>query len=152
MFRNVLSALAVAVFGLVLLNLTFLVDYLFHTLALWALGFFVPTSLMGECRWIPLLMHISFAAAIILFSFVVFKSKLGTLLKAIYMTVPLAVIFVTLGIMFYQWPVVPFMLSISFGLLVLYYLYRAKQPWIYYYTLFLVGLSLAAFTLLGGEI
>ena len=68
------------------------------------------------------------------------------------MTVPLAVVFVTIGIFLYRWSAAAYSLGGLFGAGVLYYLYRAKQPWIYYYTVMLVGLVLAIFSLAGGEI
>ena len=68
------------------------------------------------------------------------------------MTVPLVVIFVTIGIFLYHWPLVPYLVGGLFAIGVLFYLYRTKQPWLYYYTLILVALSLMILTLLGVEI
>ena len=97
-------------------------------------------------------MHGSFVVIIGIISWFVFKSKLKEIYKAIYMTVPLAVVFVTIGIFLFQWPIAVYLLGTLFGIGALYYFYRTKQHWIYYYTLILVGLTLAIFTLLGGEI
>jgi hypothetical protein len=52
----------------------------------------------------------------------------------------------------YRWPVAAYSLGSLFGIGVLYYFYRTKQPWLYYYTVILVGFALAIFSLLGGEI
>ena len=148
--KNILSALAVACFGFVLLNLTFILNFLVVKF----IGLFVSDEFMSthQGQWFPMMRHVLFLIIIGLISWPVFRSKLGTLYKAIFMTVPLAVTFVTIGIFLYQWPVVPYLVGGLFTIAVLFFLYRTKQPWLYYYTIILVSLSLAIFTLLGGEI
>jgi hypothetical protein len=148
--KNIISALAVAAFGFVLLNLTFLFNFLVVKL----IGLFVSEEFMSTHQWqcFPMMRHAFFLVIIGLISWLVFRSKLGTLYKAIYMTVPLAVIFVTLGMFLYHWPVVPYLVGGLFTIGVLFYLYRTKQPWLYFYTVILVALSLMIFTILGGEI
>lgn len=150
--KNILSALAVAVFGFILLNLTFLFDFLFQSAIRGIVGLFIPLGPDMRLYWFPPLMHASFVVVIGLISWLVFRSKLKVLYKAIYMTVPLAVIFVTIGMFLYPWPIAVYLLGILFTIGILYYFYRTKQSWLYYYTLLLVGLTLTIFTLLGGEI
>jgi cation transport ATPase len=150
--KNILSALAVAVFGYVLLGLTFLLDFLFHSLVERLIRLFTPVDFNMTYNWFPPMMHALFLVIICLISWPVFRSKLGTLYKAIYMTVPVAVILATIGIFLYNWPVVPYVVGSLFAVGVLFYLYHTKQPWLYYYTLILVALSITIFTLLGGEI
>ncbi|PIV10883.1 hypothetical protein CO007_00335 [Candidatus Roizmanbacteria bacterium CG_4_8_14_3_um_filter_36_10] len=107
---------------------------------------------MRNFSWLPPLMHGLFVIVIGIISLFVFRSKLKTLLKSIYMTVPLAVVFVSLGMFFYRWPIIAYLLGglTTFGLL--YYFYHTKKPWLYYYTLILVSLTLSIFSLMGGEI
>ncbi len=148
--RNILSALAVAGFGFVLLGLTFLLNFLVFRF----IGLFVSDEFMSthQWQWFPMVRHALFLVIIGLISWPIFRSKLGALYKAIYMTVPLVVIFVTIGIFLYHWPLVPYLVGGLFAIGVLFYLYRTKQPWLYYYTLILVALSLMILTLLGVEI
>lgn len=150
--KKILSAIAVAGFGFVLLNLTFMFDFLFQSLVLGFIKLFTPTDLMMTHNWFPPMMHILFMFIIGLISWFIFRSKLRVLYKAIYMTVPLAVIFVTLGMFLYRWPPVAYLLGSLFGIGVLYYFYRTKQPWLYYYTLILIGLAMLLVGLLGVEI
>jgi hypothetical protein len=150
--KNILSALAVAVFGYVLLGLTFLFDFLFHSLVERLIRLFTPVDFNMTYNWFPPMMHALFLVIICLISWPVFRSKLGTLYKAIYMTVPVAVILATIGIFLHNWPVVPYVVGSLFAVGVLFYLYHTKHPWLYYYTLILVALSITIFTLLGGEI
>lgn len=150
--KNVLSAIAVAGFGFILLNLAFLFDYLFQTLIDRIARLFVSANLNMSLYWYPPMKHFLFLIVILLISIAVFRSKLWILLKAIYMTVPLAAIYVTIGIFFYQWPIIVYSLSGLFSLGVLYYFYRTKKPWLYFYTLILVGVVLLIGSLTGMEI
>jgi hypothetical protein len=150
--KNILSALAVAFFGFILLNLAFMFDALFQGLIRALLGLFTPGDLFMGAPWFPPVMHVLFVILIGLISWFVFRSKLKVLFKAIYMTVPLAVVFVTIGMFLYPWPVISYLIGFFFGISLLYYFYRTKQPWLYYYAVILVGLTLAIFSLLGGEI
>jgi hypothetical protein len=97
-------------------------------------------------------MHSSFVVIIGIISWIVFRSGLRVLYKAIYMTVPVAVVLATVGIFLYRWPIVSYSVGSLLCIGALCYLYRTKQPWLYYYTVILVGITLAIFTLLGGEI
>ena len=150
--KNILSALAVAVFGFILLNLTFILYYFFHSFIIKILRLFVTIGPESGPRWLPPLIHFSFLVFIGFISWFVLKSKMKVLLKTIYMTVPLAVLFVTLGIFLYNWPIAVYSLGALISAGILYYFYRTKQPWIYYYTLILVALALAIMTLMGVEI
>jgi hypothetical protein len=150
--KNILWVLAVPFFGFILLNLTFLFDYAFQSAIRVILRLFLPGDLFMQYRWLPPVLHIFFVIIIGLISWIVFRSKLKALPKAIYMTVPVAVVFVTIGIFLYPRPVISYLVGFLFAIGVLYYFYRTKQPWVYYYTVILVGIVLAIFSLLGGEI
>ena len=150
--KNILSAVAVAIFGFILLNLTFLFDFIYQSAIRGLVGLFIPLGPDTNLYWFPPLMHGSFVVVIGLISWFVFRSKLGVLYKAIYMTVPVAVVLATLGIFLYSWPIVLYSVGSLFCIGTLYYFYRTKQPWLYYYTVVLVGLIMGSYTLLGGEI
>jgi len=157
MFKNplvkkILSALAVAGFGFVLLNLTFIFDALFQGLLRLIFRLFTPVDLMMTFNWFPSLMHGLFLVIIGLLSWFVFRSKLSIFFKAVYMTVPMAVALVTLGMFLFSSPLPAFSLGALLVIGVLYYFYRTKQPWLYYYAVILISLTLAIFTLSGGEI
>ena len=150
--KNILSAVAVAGFGFVLLGLTFLLDFLFQSMVDGVIRLFTPADFNMAWYWFPPTKHAMFVVVIGLISWPIFRSKLSTLHKAIYMTVPLAVVFATIGIFLYRWPLAPYLVGGLFAIGVLFYLYRTKKPWLYYYTVILVALSLMIFTLAGGEI
>jgi hypothetical protein len=147
--KNTLSALAVVVIGFVLLNLTFLFNYL----VFWLIDIFMPRNPESvPPRWFPLTRHIIFLVIIALISWLVFRSKLPTLVKAIFMTVPTAVVLVTIGILLYPLPVLPYVIGALLTIGVLIYFYFTHKPWLYYYSVILVALVLMVFTLMGGEI
>jgi hypothetical protein len=150
--KNILSAVTVAVFGFILLNLAFMFDFFVQSSVKRLIELFTPVDLMTNFQWLPPAMHSLFVVIIGVISWLVFRSKLGTLYKAIYMTVPLAVVFATLGIFLYRWPVVAYSIGSLLSISVLYYFYRTKQPWLYYYTVILVGLAMLLVGLLGVEI
>jgi len=152
MVKNILSAVAIALFGFILLNIAFLFDFLIQSLVKGLIKLFTPVDFEANFQWLPPALHGLFAVIIGLISWLVFRLKLGTLYKAIYLTVPLAVVFVTLGIFLYRWPVAAYSLGGLFSIGVLYYFYRTKQPWLYYYTVVLVGLAMLLVGLLGVEI
>ena len=150
--KNIFSALAVAVFGFILLNVAFLFDALYQGLVRGFIGIFMPLNPDMDLYWFPPLMHISFVVIIGLISWFIFKSKLKSIYKAIFMTVPLAVVFATIGMFLHRWIWASYLVGILFALGVLYYLYRTKQPWIYCYTLILISLLMLLVILFGVEI
>lgn len=147
-----MSAIGVAGFGFILLNLAFMLDFFFQSAVIWCIDLFTSANPPMDWAWFPPIMHIAFIILIGLLSWFVFRSKLGVLYKATYMTVPLAVVLVTIGMFLYRWPIAAYSLGSLFTIAVLYYFYRTKQPWLYYYTLILIGLVMLIVGLLGVEI
>lgn len=146
--KNILLALAVAVFGFLLLNLTFILDALFVRLV----GLFLPADFPMTHGWYPPLMHILFVIIIGIISWFIFKSKIKETYKAIYSTVPWAVIFVTIGIFLYRWPALVYGVGVlAFGV-ILACLYQAKKFWFYYFALILVALTLLIIGIMGVDI
>lgn len=141
-FKNILSALAVIVFGFILLNLTFILDAAFQSL----LNLFIPMNKDMTMRWYL------FAVLIYLLSWFIFKSKIGAIYKAIFSVVPVAVTFVTVGMFLYQWPVVSYTLSALIYSGIFFYLYKAKKPWIYYFSVSLIAVVLLITGIMGMEI
>jgi len=146
--KNILSALVVAAAGFVLLNLTFL----FYALVFQFFDIFARGNPGPIPQWIPAARAIIFMAIIALISWLVFRSKLPVLVKATFMTVPTATVLVFVGMFTYPSAFLPYLIG---GLLVagvLFYFYRTHKPWLYFYSVLLVALTLMIFTLMGGEI
>lgn len=150
--KNILFGLFIAVFGFLLLNITFIIDAIYQGLVRRIVGLIIPFNPDSKLYWFPLLMHGSFFVIIGIVSWFVFKSKLKDIYKATYMIVPLAAVYVTIGMFLNKWPIAIYSIGILFGISVLYYLYRTKMPWLYYYTLILISLLMFIVQILGIDI
>lgn len=146
--KNILAILAVPFFGFLLWNFAFMLDAVIVRFTL----LFFPADFARTSPWFMTSMLIVFGVLIVALSWVVFRSTLPDLFKAIYATMPLAVLFVSIGILTYPQPVLAYGLNGLAFAVILGYLLKTKRPWIYYYALGFTTLTLLIFTLLGGEI
>lgn len=146
--KNVFPAGAVTVFGYILLNLAFLL----YALIINGIGFFLPADFAKTSSWYMPVMMTMISVGILVSYWFVFRSGLGEIYKAILMTVPTAVVLVMVGISLYRWPPAAISLGGLLSIGVLYYFYRTKQPWLYYYAVNLVAAKLLIMNSLGVEI
>ena len=77
--KNILSVVAVAVFGFILLNLAFILDFLIQSSMIGLIKLFTPVNFETNFQWLPPVMHGLFVVIIGIISWFVFQSKLGTL-------------------------------------------------------------------------
>src|SRR3989338_9325232 len=124
--KNILSVTALAGFGYILSGLT-----------LFPYASFVNLGLP--------IMYAVFVVFIGLISWFILRLKLAMIYKAIYMMVPLAVVFLILEILLIRWPVAVYTLSTLFAIGVFYYFYRTKQPWLYYCSLIFIYLYMLGY-------
>jgi hypothetical protein len=150
--KNILSVLAIIFFGFILLNLAFLLDALYQGILRGIIGLITPLGPETNIKWLPLFFHGSFFIILLLISWFIFRSKLNVLFKAIFTTVPLATVYVTLGMFLYRWQILSITLGGLFTLGVLYYLYHPKKPWLYYFTLIVTAILFLIVSLLNIEI
>jgi hypothetical protein len=127
-------------------------DFLIQSLVIGLIKLFTPVNFETNFQWLPPAMHGLFVVIIGIISWFIFRSKLGTFYKATYLTVPLAVIFVTIGMFLGQWPIASYSLGGLFGIGVLYYFYRTGKSWLYYYSVILIGITMLLVGLLGVKI
>lgn len=146
--KNILLALAVTIFGYVLLNITFLL-YAFLTMSV---SYFLPSDFPMTHWWFPPLTLGAFIVIIASISGLIFRSKLKEIYKATYAIVPLAVVYVAIGIALFRWPVLAYGVNALIFGAVIFYLYKTKKSWLFYYATILFSLALLIFTLLGGQI
>jgi hypothetical protein len=138
----------VAAGGIILLNLTFVAYFLFVS----ALDVVLPGKGGDAHDWVRALELGLFVLLVGSVSWWVLRSGLRSLLKAAYLTVPLGVAYASLGVLLSRWPGVAVALGIVFFAVVLGYLRRSAQPWIYIYALVLVSVAMLAITLTGTDI
>lgn len=150
--KNVLSIISIPIFGFILLNITFLVYAVLNFITIRFIGIIVssnPEIYLPEFHFI---LRFCFVLIILLISYFIFKSKIKTIFKAIFLVVPTATILVIMGIFLYQWPIISYIFGFILVSSAIYYFYKKKQPWIYYYSIILISVVLAIFTATGGEI
>lgn len=149
---NVFSVFAVAFFGFLLLNWAFLFDALYQNVARSIVAYLLNFGPESYVPWFPPVMHLSFLVLLGVISWFILRSRLWTLLKAIYLCVPVVAVQVYIGMFLYPNNWLVYSLGTLFCLGLLYYFYRTKQPWLYYFTTIFWSIVLAAYTLSGGEI
>lgn len=150
--KNALLIVAITTGAILLWNVTFIVDWLWQLTLDSIIQRFASLAINMSWTWYPPLKHVTFVGLIIALSWILLRSKLPLLVKAIYLTVPVTVTLVTIGILLYRWPIIAYMIGTILTLSTLFYLYWYKLTWHYYYAVLFVAVSLAVFTLLGGEI
>jgi hypothetical protein len=150
--KNILLALAIVIFSYVSLILAFILDAVYQSVIRGIAEFFIPFTLDSKLYWFPVFMHLSFVLIIGIISWFIFKSKLKSIYKAIFMPVPMAVVYATIGMFFNRLPIVVYLLGALFGFSVLCYIYKKKQSWMYYFSLFYITLLMLLVVLLGIEI
>ena len=149
--RDALSAAVVAGCGFALLGITFVLDFLFNNVVDRIGQFFVSPGSDLVVPWFPTAKHVAFLAVIGMISLPILRSRIGEIYKAIFLTVPVAVALVTIGILLYRWQPFPYLVGAVFVFGTLAYLYRTRQSWLYYYAVIVVATSLMIFTLAGGD-
>jgi len=146
--RNTLLALVVALVGFILLNLTFL----FYAAIINGIGLFLPADFASTSSWYMPVMMLIISICIVVGYWFVFKSKIKEIYKATLMTVPAAIILIIDGITLYRWPLIAYSVGAVLTLGTLYYFYRAKQPWLYWFAVIIVAVALVSMNLTGMKI
>lgn len=141
--KNILSVLVIVVGGFILFNLAFLLTA-FVTNAICnfsGIGQFRPVHIIG--RGLSLLL-------ILLISWFVLRSDMNDIMKATFLTMPLMVILVIIGISLYQqsnWIIVGMGAVVICAVIL--YLHKKKFFWLYYFSTFYVA-GLALYILFSG--
>lgn len=146
--KNALSALAVLVSIPILLTLIFLFYALIFN--------FYDRIITGSQNAGPnpyfILRPITLFVILAVLAWFIFRSKLATLYKAIYTTVPVATILAFIAIYFNGRPVLIYSLGALFSIGVLVYLFFKKKSWLYYFSVIAVSITLLVVGLSGMEI
>jgi hypothetical protein len=146
--KKFLYALAVVFFGFNLLVLAFVLNW--FTTAF--IGLFFPPGYPVANPWYPQLALVIYLIVIAYISWLIFRSKLEEIFKGIYSTVPAAVTFAVTWLLLRRWPVLAYGACTLILLTIIYYLYRTKKSWRYYYPVILVAAVLLVMNILGIEI
>lgn len=135
--KNILSVLVIVIGGFILFNLAFL-------LAAFVINATMRVGGMAQNEAPHIVGKVLYLILIFLISWFVFRSRLNDIIKATFLTMPLMVILVMVGISLYQqskWIIAG--IGALVICLVLTYLYKKKLSWLYYFsTLYVVVLTL----------
>ncbi len=140
--------MAVSFFGFALWNAAFIAFAALVNLPMLLL----PADFARTSHWYMNFMLVLFIGLLIVLSWFVFRSSLPDLFKATYLTMPLVVVLVGIGMLTYPNPWLSYGLSTGIVVLLLICLRLTKRPWIYYYATLFTAITLGIFTLSGGEI
>ncbi len=152
LLKNIISIMTVPVLGFILLNIVFVINAVFQWILRRFLMIFIDFNPDMNLSWIPAMMRILFVVFILMISFFILRTKMKPIFKATFLVVPAATVLVTMGIFFYQIPIISYIIGLIIVSGIIYYFYKTKQSWLYYYSVILISLVLALFTLTGGEI
>lgn len=145
--KKFLSVIVIIAGGFILFNLAFLLAAAtMHAcrIAVTLVGGYSIED-MGPMWW-----KYVYAGIILLISVYVFRSKFNPLIKATYLTMPLMVVLILVGIQFYEQPQwVPIIIGAAIVLAIIVYLYIKKLTWQYYVATLYTGM-LALYIILSG--
>lgn len=145
-------AILVAAAGYVLLNIAFIADFLFQGLIDKIVGQFTSLNVNRIWPWYPSVKYLAFFTIILILARFIFPSKIKRTYKVIFFTLLLTLIYTTIGIFLYRYPIISYLLCLYFFFGFLYFFIRKKQSWMYYYALILVSLTLLIFNFFGGQV
>ena len=138
-YSSIIAVIFIPLVGYVLLLITFLLTAIIR-MGLARL-FFVGNS--EPASWMPRFFHIGTALLFLLLSFLILRiKKLKPLFKATFAVVPTAVLLVYTGMFLYNWPTVVYIISGLIVISILFYLYKTKRSWMFYYAVGLVSITL----------
>jgi hypothetical protein len=146
--KKVLSALLILVSIPVLLTLLFLLYALISSLY----DILIPLNQDVGPNTYFILRPITLFVVLAVLSWVIFRSKIATLYKTMYTTVPVGTVLAFIAIIFDSQPVLIYSLGVLFAFGVLAYLFFTKNSWLYYFSVISVSLTLLMVQLLGVEV
>ena len=138
-YKHILALFIIPIGGLVLLNLAFLLTAVIR----FVFARFLISGSEEPARWVPLVIHLCTAIIFLFASYIILRSeRLKDVYKAKVSVVPIAVLLVYTGMFLYNWPIAVYAVSVVIVAAILFYLYKTKRPWMYYYALFLISSAL----------
>ena len=135
--KDVLSALSIVAGGFILFNIAFMLAAGIINGLNWILSLFAGNKDFAVNMRFGMYL---FAIIVLIISWFIFKSKLPTLVKAIYLPMPLMVLLIMEAIHLFELPKwVPISVgSVIIGAVLL-YLYKKKLSWLYYFATLYTG-------------
>lgn len=143
-----LYAFAITGLGFAFTNMTFM----FYTLTTNGVLLFLPANFQSTSRWfMPVMMTVD-SLIVLSISWFVLRSKMNDFIKASFSIVPLAVVYLAIGIPLHRTPALALSISAVIFVALMVFLYKAKKSWFYYYAVSLISIALFIITIFGIDI
>jgi len=147
--EHVWQSLMISAIGFVLVNASFILDFLWHnsvTLAIMQITGSDPNELYA---WYPHALKVSFLLLVLLASYFALTSKLSTVIKAAFSTVPVVSLLLAVGAFFAGSSTYATLSGTAIVAGILYWLSRHDMPWQYIFSVLLAGICSLAFIVAG---
>jgi len=141
--KNILSMLVIVGIGFVLFNVAFFIAYLVSEaydiiIMPFADRFSIASAI--HFSW-----HYLYIFIVLMLSWFVFRTRLNDLAKASFSTMPMVVVLAEVGVQFYRFPFLVWVIGVVFVCAVILFLYNTKRSWLYYFaTIFVVAVVIFA--------
>ena len=132
--KNILSIFILIGVGFVLFNVAFILAY--FVMRAYDMVIMPFVDKIGNARAIHFSWHYLYLILVLLLSWFVLCRRLNDLVKATFSTMPLIVVLSEVGIQFYHWPVLVWIIGAF--IVVFLYLYKMKRSWLYYFAVIYV--------------
>lgn len=149
--KNVLSALAIMIGGFVLFNVAFMMAALVNKTTFFLLSLLIRETDSGFEQWF-FLWHIFFLVIVLVLSFLILRLPVHDLIKAIYFTMPLAVVITEISVQLYPMQVLVYAVNALVIAGVLAFLILKKKSWLYFYATGFVAVVMLVVGILGIDI
>ena len=145
--KNVLSAILIAASGFILFNIAFMLAAGTIWTCNWIVSLFTGKMDMAVNSIYGALV---FVLIMLVASWFIFKSKLKPIFKAIYLPMPLMVVLIFIGVLLFHLPQwVPISIGAVIIASILFFLYKKKLSWLYYFATLYTG-AMALYVVIGG--
>lgn len=147
--RYIWQSLIISAIGFMLLNASFLLDFLWHnsvTLAIMQITGSDPNELHA---WYPPALKVSFLLLVLFASYFVLTSKFNTVIKAAFTVVPVATLLLTTAQFFAGSSTYATLSCVVILAGILYWISKHGMPWQYLFSVTLAGIGSLAFIITG---
>ena len=129
--KNILYMLIIIGVGFVLFNVAFILAGIVHVV--YRIAIIPLIKNFNHAKILYVSWHYFYIIFVLLISWLIFRKQFNNLVKATFSTLPMIVILTEVGIQFYHWSVLVWIIGTIIVGLIFLYLYKTKRSWLYYF-------------------
>ena len=152
MLQKLLTVISVCGLGFLFLNLAFMTDYAFQMFLMWIISSVADVDMLVQTSALPAVLHIAFLILLAVASSSILRSRVNTVVKAAWLMVPIAAVYLTIGMFTVTYPVIGIIGGILAGAGMLYGIRRYGNHWSYYVSWFAIGAGMLIGAILGLDV